>query len=92
MPDEWFNTICWSSLLLGIFIIKRVVLSLTSFGTLKNDCTIKTIEMFNLLPLINSSVTIKFIFLLLIISYHQSYHQILLILYLFDMDGILPNL
>ena len=41
---------------------KRVVLNLTYFGTLKHDCVIKAIEMFNFLPLINSSVTIGFSF------------------------------
>ena len=36
MSDEWFNAICWISLLFGIFIIKKyVVLSLTCFGTLR---------------------------------------------------------
>ena len=49
--DKWFNAICWSSLLLGIFIMKKwVESSLTSFGTLRFDCVIKTIEMFNFLP------------------------------------------
>ena len=39
LSDEWFNTICWSFLLLGIFIIKKCLeFSLTSFGTLKYDC------------------------------------------------------
>ena len=42
MSDVWFNTTCWSSLLLGIFIIKKcVVLNLTSFGTLRYDCVKK---------------------------------------------------
>ena len=36
---------------------KCVEFSLTSFGTLKSDCAMKTIEMFNFLPLINNSVT-----------------------------------
>ena len=54
---------------LGFFIIEKcVVFNLTSLGTLKYDCVIKTIEMFNFLPLINSSVTIGLSFLLLIIS------------------------
>ena len=47
---------------------KWVEFGLTSFGTLKFDCVIKTIEMFNFLLLINNSVTTGFIFLLLIIS------------------------
>ena len=44
--------------LFGIFMI-------TSFGTFKYDCVIKTADMFNLLPLINSSVTIEFSFLII---------------------------
>ena len=36
---------------------KCVEFSLTSFGTLKPYCAMKTIEMFNFLPLINNSVT-----------------------------------
>ena len=36
---------------------KCVEFSLTSFGTLKSDCAMKTIEMFYFLPLINNSVT-----------------------------------
>ena len=46
MSDEWFNVIYWSSLLFKVFMIKKwVELSLTSFGTLKYDCVIKTREM-----------------------------------------------
>ena len=61
--------ICWSSLLLGIFIMKKCVeFNFTSFGTLKYDCVIKTIEILSFLPLINNSVTIGFNLLLLIIS------------------------
>ena len=42
MSDGWFRAICWSSLSLGIVIIKKcVVFSLTSFGTLKYDCVMK---------------------------------------------------
>ena len=42
ISNEWFNEICWSSLLLGIFIIKnRAAFTPTSFGTLKYDCVIK---------------------------------------------------
>ena len=74
MSDEWF-AICWSSPLLGMFATKKwEVFSLTSFGNLKYDWVIKTIEIFNFLPLINNSVTIEFIYL-------QSYHQKLLIFY-----------
>ena len=46
-------------LLFGIFIIKKyLVSSLTFFGTLKNVYVITTIETFNFLPLIDSSITI----------------------------------
>ena len=45
-----------------------VVLSLTSFGTLKYDCVKKTIEILRFQPLINNSVSIGFSLLLLIIS------------------------
>ena len=56
-------------LLLGIFIMKKYVeFNLTSFGTLKYDCVIKTIEILSFLPQINNSVTIGFNLLLLIIS------------------------
>ena len=47
---------------------KCVEFSLTSFGTLKHDCVIKTSEMLSFLPLIKSSVTIELSFLLLIKS------------------------
>ena len=47
-------------------------LVLTSFGTLKYDCVINTIETFNVLPLINNSVTTGVSFLLLIISANVS--------------------
>ena len=63
MNDEW------SSLLLGIFMIKKCVeFNLTSFGTLKYNCVIKTIEILRFLPLINHSVTIESNLLLLMIS------------------------
>ena len=56
ISDSWFNAICWSSLLLGILMMKKwVEFSLTSFGTLKYDCVINTIEMFSFLPLVNDS-------------------------------------
>ena len=46
--DEWFIGFFWGSLLLEIFMIKKWVLfSLTSFGTLKYDCVIKTKEIFD---------------------------------------------
>ena len=41
---------------------KCVVFNLTSFGSLKYDCVIKTIEMFSFLSLINNSVTMGLIF------------------------------
>ena len=44
-----------------------VIFSLTSFDTLKYDCVIKKIEMFNFQPLIDIYTTTGFIFLLLII-------------------------
>ena len=48
MSNEWFSAIYWNSFLFGIFMIKKwVEFSLTSFGTLKCDCVIKTIQMFN---------------------------------------------
>ena len=56
----------------------------TSFGTLKYDCIIKTLEILSFLPLINNSVTIGFSLLLL--SYPQSYHQKLLVLYVSLLD------
>ena len=60
ISGELFIAICWSSLLFESFVIKKwVVLRLTSFGTLKYDYVIKTREIFNFLPLINSSVTIE---------------------------------
>ena len=70
MSDEWFIAICLSSHLFGIFIIKIcVVFSVTYFDTTsKYDCVIKTREMFNFQPLINSSVTTGLSLMLLIIS------------------------
>ena len=45
MSDERFVAISGSSLLFGICAIKKwIVFSLTSFGTLKYDCVIKTRE------------------------------------------------
>ena len=45
--------------LVGIFIIEKCVeFSLPSFGILKYDSVIKTIEMLNFLPPINNSVTL----------------------------------
>ena len=60
---QWLNEICWSSVLFGIFILKQCVeFCLTSFGTAMYDCVTKAIEMFNFLPLINSSISIRLIF------------------------------
>ena len=57
MSDAWYIVICWSSLLFGIFAIKKwLVFSVTSFGTLKYDCVIKTKEIFNFLRLINNHI------------------------------------
>ena len=39
-----------------------VALHLTSFGTLKNDYVIKTVELLSFMPLINNAVTIGFSF------------------------------
>ena len=50
LSDEWFIAICWSSLLFGMFAMKKwLVFGLRSFGTLKYDWVIKTREMFNFL-------------------------------------------
>ena len=69
MFDEWFSSICWNSLLFGIFMMKKwLKFSLTSFGTLRYDYVIKTREMFSFLPVINNSIIIEFSFLLLMIS------------------------
>ena len=69
ISDEWFNEACWSSLLFGISPIKKCVqFSLTSLHTLKYDCVMKTIEIFDFIPLINNLVTTGFNLLLLIIS------------------------
>ena len=69
MSDEWFIAVCWSSLLFGIFIIKKCVeVSLTSFGTLKYDCVIKERKVLICPSPINSSLTIGLSFLFLIIS------------------------
>ena len=65
---------------------KWVEFSLTSFGTLNYDCVIKTIEIFNFVPPIKNSVTTGFIYLLLIRQ--QSYHQKLLMFYVFYLDCI----
>ena len=45
-----------------------VEFSATSFGTSMYYCVVKTIEMFNFLPLINNSVTTGFSFSSLILS------------------------
>ena len=67
MSDEWFRALYWSSVLFGIFMIKNwLEFSLTSFGTLKYDCVIKIIEIFNLLLLINNPVSTEVSILLLI--------------------------
>ena len=82
------NAICRSSLLFGILMItKWVKFSLTSFGTLKYDCVIKTIEMFNFIPLINNLLQMDLVFYYL--SYQESFHQKLLRFYVFYLYCIL---
>ena len=82
MPDEWFNSTCWSSLLSGIFMIKKcVMISLTTFASLKYDYEIKAIEMFNFLPLIKNALTTGFSFSLLIISATISSKQLIFYVY-----------
>ena len=69
ISDKLFNAICWSSLLFEIFMIKKwVEFCLTSFGTLKYDCVIKAIEMFNFLSLIKNYATTGLSLLSLIVS------------------------
>ena len=69
ISDEWFISICWSSPLFGIFIIKECVqFSLTSSGTLNYDCVIKRSEMLSFRPLINISFSTGLSLSLLIIS------------------------
>ena len=47
---------------------KIIEVRLATFTTLKQGCVVETKDMFNFMPLINSSVTTEFSFLLLIIS------------------------
>ena len=69
ISDEWFDAICWSSLLLGIFMIKQCVgFSIIVLGTLKQDWDVKTSEMLSFLPLKNNSVTTGLNVLLAFIS------------------------
>ena len=69
ISDESFNAICWSFLLFKVFTIKKcVVFSLTTFGTLKHDCVIKTRKKFNFFPLINNLITTGLSFLPVITS------------------------
>ena len=59
MFDEWFSSICWNSLLFGIFMMKKLLeFSLTSFGTLRYDYVIKTREVFSFPAVINNSIII----------------------------------
>ena len=52
MPDDWSDTICWGSLLLGIFMIKQFV----SFSLIVlSTYDIRTIEILSFLPLKNNS-------------------------------------
>ena len=64
MSDEWLDSICWSSLLLGIFMIKQCVTFSLALGTLKQDCDIKASEIMCFLPLKNNLVTVGVNFLL----------------------------
>ena len=65
MSDKWFAAMCWSSLLLGIFMIKQcVALNLIVLGFLKQNCYIKVSGILTPLPLKNNSVTIGLNFLL----------------------------
>ena len=69
MSDKLFLKTNWSSSLFEIFIMKmRVVFNPTSIGAWKYDCVMKIKDIFNFLPLINSSVTSGWSFLLLIMS------------------------
>ena len=55
ISDEWLNAICWSSRFLEIFIIRQCLeIGLIVFSTEKQDCVIKTKEMFNFLSLNHS--------------------------------------
>ena len=65
ISDEWLFSICWSYLLFGNLMIKCVEFKLTSFGTLEYDCVIKTIKIFDFLPIINNSVTSGFSFFII---------------------------
>ena len=56
-------------------INKCVESSLIFFGTAKQDCAIKTREIFSFLPLINNSPTIVLSLLLSMSACQQSYHQ-----------------
>ena len=90
---KFLKSISDKSYLFGIFMIKKcVVFNLTFLGTLKDNCLIKTLEMFNFMPLINNSVTIGLSFLLLIISaiiWSNTINTFLLLLLLFYLDSIL---
>ena len=82
MSDEWFAAVCWSSLLLGIFVIKQcVALNLVVLGFLKQNCYIKVSEILSSLPLKNNSVTIGLNFLLDFISAINSLNTINTFLY-----------
>lgn len=59
MSDAWLIPVYWSSCLFRFLAVVCVELSVTSFGTLKYVYVIKTREMFSLLPLISSSVTMR---------------------------------
>ena len=78
ISDYWFDAISWSSLLLEIFMINQCLrFFLIVLGTSKQDCGIKTSEIFSFFPLKNNSVIIG---LNLRTPYLLSYHQTLLTL------------
>ena len=86
ISDEWFIAISYSSLVFGIFVIKKwVVFSLTSFETLKYDCVLKIREIFSYQLLINNLVTMEFSFMLLILSEIKSSKTINI---LFSLSGL----
>ena len=54
ISGELLIGICWSSRLLGVFMMKMcVVISLTSFGNWKYECVMNFREIFSFHPLIN---------------------------------------
>ena len=56
MSDKWFDPICWSPPLLGIFMVKCLAFSFIVLGTLKQEFDIKRSGMLSFLPFENNSV------------------------------------